>query len=40
MDRTGWNWLVTLVLAAAVIAVVFGIFLLRIQRWMGCGMGL
>lgn len=33
MDKTGWNWLVTLLLAAIVIAIVAYIFLLRFKKW-------
>ena len=33
MSKTGWNWLVTLLLATAVIVVVFFIFMERFRRW-------
>jgi cytochrome c-type biogenesis protein CcmH/NrfG len=33
VDRTGWNWLMTLVLAVIVIGACAYFFLVRFQKW-------
>jgi len=33
LSKTGWNWLVLLILALVVLAILFAIFMVPLKKW-------